>query len=177
MQEHKTNKEIQKLFFSIVLQYVIYYFGVRLKVGPIAISGMLLVRVIDIYCRECGSFYGPPSLIMTNGICNSVHTRDTYSDLVKQKKKQTDCSIFLFIWQYIAIHVNCWHYIIPWVCWSFWPKILVFKTQTASYTKSKYSTILICMWKPLKTEKGLCFLYLVKTKDLSLGQITSACLK
>ena len=106
MQEHKTNKEIQKLFFSIVLQYVIYYFGVRLKVGPIAISGMLLVRVIDIYCRECGSFYGPPSLIMTNGICNSVHTRDTYSDLVKQKN-QTDCSIFLFIWQYIAIHVYC----------------------------------------------------------------------
>ena len=88
MQEHKTNKEIQKLFFSIVLQYVIYYFGVRLKVGPIAISALFLVRVIDIYCRECGSFYGPPSLIMTNGICNSVHTRDTYSDLVKQKKNR-----------------------------------------------------------------------------------------
>ena len=101
MQEHKTNKEIQKLFFSIVLQYVIYYFGVRLKVGPIAISGMLLVRVIDIYCRECGSFYGPPSLIMTNGICNSVHTRDTYSDLVKQKKK-TDRLLYLLV--YLAIY-------------------------------------------------------------------------
>ena len=75
---------------------VIYYFGVRLKVGPIAISGMLLVRVIDIYCRECGSFYGPPSLIMTNGICNSVHAQDTYSDLAKQKNRQIALPSCLF---------------------------------------------------------------------------------
>ena len=76
--------------------FSIYYFGVRLKVGPIAISGMLLVRVIDIYCRECGSFYGPPSLIMTNGICNSVHAQDTYSDLAKQKNRQIALPSCLF---------------------------------------------------------------------------------
>ena len=86
--------------FTHCIVMVIYYFGVRLKVGPIAISGMLLVRVIDIYCRECGSFYGPPSLIMTNGICNSVHTRDTYPDLVKQKK--TDRLLYLLV--YLAIY-------------------------------------------------------------------------
>ena len=111
MQENKKRICLFRNYFTHCIAMVIYYFGVRLKVGPIAISGMLLVRVIDIYCRECGSFYGPPSLIMTNGICNSVHTRDTYSDLGKQKN-QTDCSIFLFIWQYIAIHVPYWHYII-----------------------------------------------------------------
>ena len=97
MQEHKTKNASSEIILPhcVAISYLLLC-GVRLKVGPIAISGMLLVRVIDIYCRECGSFYGPPSLIMTNGICNSVHTRDTYSDLVKQKTRQIGLSSCLF---------------------------------------------------------------------------------